>query len=109
MIREDSSYRHIIPQLNLSIERNTAKVPNDGRFYIVREGQIIESFRSIKKAEEKFRQLVKDSGYKPKVSPTKPRTAADEELERYLDAKELYWAESHKYRGKGGKGGRGGV
>jgi hypothetical protein len=33
----------------------------------------------------------------------------DEKLERYLDAKDLYWAESYKYRAKGGKGGRGGV
>lgn len=108
-MREDGSYRHIIPQLNLSIERNTGKVPNDGRFYIVRDGHIIESFRYIKKAEERFRQLVKESGYKPDVSPVKPWSAADEELERYLDAKELYWAESHKYREKGGKGGRGGI
>lgn len=108
-MREDGSYRHIIPQLNLSIERNTAKVPNDGRFYIVRDGHTIERFRYIKKAEERFRQLVKESGYKPDVSPMKPWSAPDEELERYLDAKELYWAESHKYRGKGGKGGRGGI
>lgn len=105
----DGTYRHFIPKLSISIERNTARVPNDGKFYILREGQIIDSFRAIAKAEARFRQLVKESGYKPEVSPTKPRSAADEKLERYLDTKDLYWAESYKYRTKGGKGGRGGI
>ena len=107
--QDDSTYRHFIPDLSLSIERNTARVPNDGKFYILHEGHITESFRTITKAEARFRELVKESGYKPEVSATKPPSAADEELERYLDAKDLYWAESYKYRGKGGKGGRGGV
>ena len=105
----DGTYRHFIPELSISIERNTARIPNDGKFYILREGQIIDSFRTIGKAEARFRQLVKESGYKPKVSPTKPPSAIDEKLERYLDAKDLYWAESYKYRAKGGKGGRGGI
>lgn len=105
----DGTYRHFIPELSISIERNTARIPNDGKFYILREGQIIDSFRTIGKAEARFRQLVKESGYKPKVSPTKLPSAIDEKLERYLDAKDLYWAESYKYRAKGGKGGRGGI
>ena len=104
------SYRQFILNLNLSIERNTGQVPSDGRYYIVREGHVIESFRSIKKAQEKFQQLVKESGYKPEVTTlAKPRSPSEEGLERYLDAKDVYWAESYKYRGKGGRGGRGGV
>lgn len=109
MSHDGSSYRHFIPKLSLSIEKNTPRVPNDGKFYIICDGQVIESFRAITKAEARFRQLVKESGYKPEVLPTKPRSVADEKLERYLDAKDLYWAESYKYKAKGGKGGRGGV
>lgn len=104
-----SPYKHFIPKLDLSIERNTEQVPKDGKFYLIRQGQIIESFISIRKAEERFRQLVKESGYKPEVSPNKPMSASEEGIARYLDEKDLYWAESHKYRGKGGRGGRGGV
>jgi hypothetical protein len=105
----DSPYRHFIPKLDLSIERNTDQVPNDGKFYIVHQGHVMDGFRSIKKAEERFRQLVKESGYKPEGSPAKPKSASEEGIERYLDAKDDYWAESYKYRVKRGKGGRGGV
>jgi hypothetical protein len=105
----DGTYRHFIPELSISIERNTARVPNDGKFYILRDGEVIDTFRIIARAEARFRQLLKESGYKPEVSPTKPRSVVDEKLERYLDAKDLYWAESYKYRAKGGKGGCGGV
>jgi len=102
-------YRHLIPELHLSVERNTGQVPHDGKYYLVRQGHIIESFRSIKKAEEKFRELVKESGHKPEVSHVKPRNASEEGIELYLDAKDRYWAESYRFRGKGGKGGRGGL
>ena len=105
----DGTYRHFIPELGLSVERNTASVPKDGKFYILRGGEVIDSFRAIGKAEARFRQLVKESGYKPEVLPVKPRSATEEKLERYLDAKDLYWAESYKYKARGGKGGRGGV
>lgn len=105
----DGTYRYFIPKLSIPMERNTAMVPNDGKFYILRDGQIIDSFQVIGKTEARFRQLVKESGYKPEASPTKPPSAADEKLERYLDGKDLYWAESYKYRAKGGQGGRGGV
>lgn len=108
-IQYDGTYRHFIPDLGLSIERNTARVPSDGKFYILRGGEVIDSFRAIGKAEARFRQLVKESGYKPELLPVKTLSVADEKLERYLDAKDLYWAESYKYRAKGGKGGRGGV
>jgi hypothetical protein len=53
--------------------------------------------------------LVKESGYQPKPVTKQPRSVTDEMLERYFDAKELYWAESYKYGGKGGKGGPGGI
>ncbi|HEX78015.1 MAG TPA: hypothetical protein G4O03_06350 [Dehalococcoidia bacterium] len=102
-------YKHSIPKLNLSIERNTSQVPNDGKFHIVYDGCIVASFSSIKKAEERFRQLVQESGYKPEAPPTRPISARHESIERYLDAKDEYWAQSYKYRGKGGKGGRGGI
>jgi len=99
----NSTYRHFIPQIDLYLERNTSRVPNDGKYYISYKGQIIESFRSPKKAEEKLKQLIAESGYKPEGAISKPNEI-DEAMDRYFFLKELYWSESHKYRVKGGKG-----
>ena len=109
MGNRDSSYRHFIPQISLSIERYTDRVPKDGKYYILKGDHCVTSFRSIKKAEEKFRQLVSESGYKPEPLPTEKRSASDEGIDRYLQAKDEYWAESYRYKGKTGKGGRGGI
>ena len=51
----DGSYKHYIPKLNLSIERNTERVPNNGKYYIVFEGRIIGSSRSVKKTRREGR------------------------------------------------------
>ena len=109
MARSSDSYKHHIPELGLSIEKNTPNVPGDGKYYLVRKGQIVESFRTLKRALEAFKQEVADSGYVPKATEKKPKSAAEQNIEAYLDAKDLYWAESYKHRGKGGRGGRGGV
>lgn len=110
MGRLSGSYRHYIPGTSLSIEKNTAAVPGDDKFYVIHEGKMVAGFRSLKKAEEKFRQLIEEIGYsRPAPSSVSQCSSAEEELDRYLVAKELYWAESYKYKGRGGKGGRGGV
>lgn len=103
------SYKHYLPALRLSVERSTGNVPNDGRFHVVYNGHIVGSYRSVKKAEEKFRQLIDDLGYSPEPIIVKKRSTAQENIDRYLEAKDMYWAESHKYKGGGGKGGRGGI
>jgi hypothetical protein len=105
----EGSYRHYLPALDLSIERYTNRVPADGKYHLVQKGNIIGSFRSRKQAEEKFHQLVEESGYKPDSTKTKPVDPAQEALERYSMAKDIFWAEGPKYRSKGGRGGRGGV
>ncbi|MBA7687562.1 hypothetical protein ES703_96026 [subsurface metagenome] len=109
MRSNDGSYRHYLPNLTLSIERNTGRVPSDGRFHIVNNRKVIASFRSRKKAEERFYQLVEESGYEL-IKPTdKPLSPTEEAIERYTLAKDLFWAEGPKYRPKGRRGGRGGV
>ena len=105
----EGTYRHYIPALDLSIERYTNRVPNDGRYHIVYKGNTVDSFRSKKIAEQRFYQLVEESGYKPDTPEAKPLDPSQEALDRYLLAKNIFWAEGPKYKGKGGKGGRGGV
>lgn len=103
----NESYKHFIPQINLSIEKNTTVVPCDGKFYIVKEGKIVKGFRTKKAAEELFKDMVKQSGFKPEPQQEKPFDAATEALERYAMAKDQFWAEGAR-RKKGGRG-RGGV
>lgn len=75
----------------------------------MRAGKVVQSFRSRKLAEEKFRELVKESGPKPDLQPAGKMNALDEAAERYAMAKDIFWAEGPKYRSRGGRGGRGGV
>lgn len=103
------TYRHYIPDVGLSIEKNTRNVPQDDKYYLLYNGQIVRAFRTLKKAEIAFREMLPEYGYKPKSVEKKPMSATEQEIERYLDAKDIFWAEGPKYRGKGGKGGRGGV
>jgi hypothetical protein len=102
-------YKHFIPTIDLSIEKNTGSVPNDGKFHIVKGGEVIHSFRNRKLAEEKFKQLLAESGFKPAQTHTPKVDPLDESLERYAMAKDIFWAEGPKYRKGGGRGGRGGV
>ncbi|MBI2831128.1 MAG: hypothetical protein HYX79_02600 [Chloroflexi bacterium] len=81
-------------------------MPNDGKFHVIKEGKIIESFRSKKLAEEKFKQLLAETGFKPEPLRAQP---LDESDERYVLEKDIFWAEGPKYKKKGGRGGRGGV
>ena len=109
MARSEETYRQYIPGFDISIEKNTTSVPRDGKYYLVRDGQILKAFRSLKKAEVVFKEALTEAGYTPRPVEKQAKSAAEQDVERYLDAKDLYWAESHKYCGKGGKGGRGGV
>jgi hypothetical protein len=106
---QSDSYKHYLPNLNLSIEKNTKNVPNDGKFHVVHQGHIVGSYRHVKKAEEKFRQMINELGYKPEATIVEKRSAAEEDIERYLESKDLYWADSYRHNAGGGKGGRGGI
>jgi hypothetical protein len=103
-----NSYRQAIPDLSLSIEKATDKVPPDGKYYVLQNGKVLGAFRSVKQAQDLYRKVVQESGYQPAPVAT-GKTASEIATENFLATKDLYWAESHKYRGGGGKGGRGGV
>ena len=99
---QSNNYKHSIPDLELSIERNTSQVPADGKFHVIYKGNIIASYSSRRKAEETFHQIVKESGYKPE--PISEKSSEPNVNERYLLSKDLFWAEGPKYRSKGGRG-----
>lgn len=99
-------YKRKIPEIGLSLERDTNNVPNDGRFYIVRDGELVDSYPSERRALTRFRELVEKSGFKPKaIDPEeKKRAVIEDRRDQYFRAKDLYWSESHRYKEKGGRG-----
>lgn len=112
MSARDNTYKHFVPGIDLAIERYTINVPNDGKYYITKGGKAVQGFRSMKQAEERFTQLLDESGFKRKPMELKKANPVEESVERILSAKKIFWAEGPKRRnkyGKGGKGGRGGV
>ena len=60
-------YRQIHPRANISIECNTNRVPTDGKYYIIKDGKVIASFRSLKAAQPCYQQLVEEIALPPLV------------------------------------------
>lgn len=103
------SYKHFVPHAGLSIERYTDAVPKDGKYYLIRNGEITHVFKSRKLAEQRFREMLKEMDYTPEPTAAATRTQGEMHVERYLDAKDMFWATSYLHRSRGGRGGRGGV
>lgn len=59
-------YRQVLPELKLSIERLTESVPPDGRWYLLKAGETVRRFRSLKAAQAAWREIIRESGWKPK-------------------------------------------
>ena len=97
-------YKRELPEVGLSIERATENVPNDGRFYLVWRGKIIGDFSTEKLALQRYKEILAEVGFQPKESKGERITPSQESLDQYFYAKEIYWAESHKFREKGGPG-----
>lgn len=95
-------YRQAIPAIGLSLERTTDRVPNDGFFYVLVQGEIKGRFRTKSKALILYKSLLKESGYRP--PPVQATVdAGRENVERYLDELEAYWSDSHTHKKRGGK------
>ena len=109
MSKDSEYYRHLLPKLHLSIEKYTKNVPNDGKYHIVKDGIIIANYRKKKEAEERFYEVIRENNYKFEDETKYVVNSAEESIERYLMAKDVFWAEGPKYKSKGGRGGRGGV
>ena len=109
MSGKKESFKQYIPDIGLSIEKNTENVPQDNKYYLIHKGKIIESFKTLKLAEVRFKEKVKEIGYKPKPVDKSAKSAAELNIETYLDSKDIFWAEGPRRGKSGGRGGRGGV
>ena len=99
--RRPPSYRQTVPAIGLALERYTARVPNDGCYYVLLGDQVRGKYRNKGKALELYSSILKESGYTP--PPIEASTPRNEGVEGYLDSLETYWTESHKHTRRGGK------
>ncbi len=95
-------FRQAVPDIDLSLERNSHRVASDGSYYVLLRGEIKGKFRSKAKALELYRALLESSGYTPPVEDSQP--TRNEAVEGYLDTLEDYWSQSYKHARRGGKG-----
>jgi hypothetical protein len=58
-------YRQHLPALDLSIERFTEAVPHDGRWYLLRAGDELGSFRTLNEAKRAWADVLDQAGWKP--------------------------------------------
>ena len=106
-MKKNEPYRQYVPTGDLSLERNSDNVPNDDWFYVLENDVVVGRFKSFRQAQHKYIAL-RDALELPGEYPDS-RAARVDILDQYFMEKELYWAESHRFRRGGGKGGRGGI
>ena len=75
MPRSTQPYRQYLPALDLSIERMTARVPDDGYWYVRRGNDEIGRFRSLKDARAEWDRVVEASGWTPERRAVDPNAA----------------------------------
>lgn len=92
-------YRQHLPALDLSLERDTERTPDDGCWYLLQGDEQLGRFRSEKSARQAWARAVDESGWQPEKREIDPkerlqRDAERRERERFLE----YWGNSHKHR-----------
>lgn len=98
--------KQYVPGLGISLERGTDEVPNDGRYHVTRNGEVVASFRSQSAALRRYKELIAEAGGYPKQQAPNP-TAEErrailikESINKRLDLAEDYWgAASKKHKG----------
>ena len=114
--QQQGMFRVGIPALGIAVCRGTEDVPDDGRYHVVVDGQIVASERSQKRAlgiyRERRDQLIADGAELP--APEPPIDPAErlrqERVDRDIRSMRSEWlSRLHRKSRKGGKGGRGGV
>ena len=97
-------FRHTAIDSSLSVEKDTERVPNDGKYYLLDGSEVVGIFSTKKTAINRFRELLKQQQYAPSPKEDNAINPKAEDLENYFRAKDLYWGTSHDFGSKGGPG-----
>ena len=107
-------FRQEVRTIGLSIEQGTGSVPNDGRFHVVLDGNVVFSSRARSVALTRYRSLRDDLLRKAGIEQRPPDPEETKRREREFYDLQGVMTESMRQRTinakrKGGKGGSGGV
>jgi len=98
-------FRRFHAESNLSLEQNTENVPNDNRYYVLYEGKIKGSYKTLNAATKRYKEIFATLGLKakdPDAHPTKNEVKRMI-LEQELIADEIFWSTRHVKAKKSGK------
>jgi len=89
--------------IDLTIEQATERTPDQRGFHVFYNGELVGSHKRLPSAQEQFRKIRDESGWKP---PPKPELSSEEMLIREREAHQRiahleYWSSSHNFRGGG--------
>ena len=107
-------FKQQVPRVRLSIEQGTDAAPDDGRFHILMDNEIVFSSKTKAFALAKYRQLRDGLLREAGVEEQRPDPEEIKRREREFYEFQAVMAESMRQRTlkakrKGGKGGSGGV
>lgn len=107
-------FRQEVRTIGRSIEQGTSSVPNDGRFHVVVDGNVVFSSRAKSTALTRYRSLRDDLLRKAGIEQRRPDPEETKRREREFYDLQAVMSESTRQRTisakrKGGKGGSGGV
>lgn len=76
-------YRQENPRAKISIECNTGNVPSDGKYYVLKEGQIISRFHNLKAASNLYKQMIDEMALPPLVIEEKIKVTHSQIMDDY--------------------------
>lgn len=92
-----------IAGLDLTIEQATERTPDKRSFHVFYNGDLVGSHKRLPAAQQQFKKLRDESGWKP---PEKPELSPTEMMIREREAHQRlahfeYWSNSASFRGGG--------
>ena len=107
-------FKQQVPRVRLSIEQGTGSVPDDGRFHILIDSEIVFSSKTKSVALARYRQLrdglLREAGIEQqRPDPEETKRREREFYEFWAVMTESMRQRTLKAKRKGGKGGSGGV
>ena len=88
----------------VAIKKGTGDVPNDGRYHLVQDGQLVAAFKRLVAATTAYNEAVARTGWRQPVVPGKTVDFAGLAAQEFLDSAQEFWSRSSQFRRKGGKG-----
>ena len=101
-MKNAAPYRQYVPSIELSLEKNTEDVPDDGWYYVIKSKEVVGRFKRYSHAHEVYK-AIRDELVK-RIIVDAPSDLKGSFMDQSLASAELGWANAHVFRRRGGKG-----